>query len=68
MKKKSYNVENRRRRERSILIVYVLFTLAITLVCVSMGWESWIPQLINTGMVVSVGMYIKEYKNKRKRK
>ena len=62
MKKKSYNVENRRRRERSILIVYVLFTLAITLVCVSMGWESWIPQLINTGMVVSVGMYIKEYK------
>ena len=65
MENKSFNVENGRRRERSILIVYVLYTLAITLVSISLNWESWIPQLINTGMVASVVMYIKEYKTYR---
>ncbi|MBQ6889355.1 MAG: response regulator [Lachnospiraceae bacterium] len=63
MEKKTYTVENGRRRERSILIVYVVYTIAITLVSVSMDWATWIPQLINTGMVASVVMYLKEYKS-----
>ncbi len=60
--KKFYSVENGRRREKSILVVYIVFTLAITLVAVSMGWGTWIPQLINVGAVACVVMYVKEYK------
>ena len=63
MGKKTYHIVNEKRIEKVVLIIYTIYTIGMTGVALLKGWGTWIPQLINTGMVISWGFHIKEYKS-----
>ena len=57
--------EPKRSIERVILVIYSIYTLAMTGVAVLGGWGQWVPPVIVSAMVISWGVFIKKYKDYR---
>ncbi len=67
MGKTDYVAENRTRKERIVLIIYSIYTVAMMIVSIILGWGSWIPPVICFGMVAAWIVSVKSYKDYRYR-
>ncbi|NLL79783.1 MAG: response regulator [Clostridiales bacterium] len=63
LRRETYNVENERQIEIIILFIYTVYTLAMTVMAFVMQWSTWTLQLILTGLVISLAMNWKKYKD-----
>ena len=65
MEKKTYEPGNGTHIERIILLVYSVYTIAMTAMNFLLGWGTWIPQVIIGGMILSIFMHVKKYRDYR---
>ncbi len=49
-------------KERGVLVIFILYTIGLTAMSYWMDWHHLIPQVLMTGMVVSLFVHIKQYK------
>ena len=67
MGRTDYIAENRLRKERIVLIIYSIYTLAMMFVSILFQWGSWIPPVIVFGMITAWMVSVKSYKDYRYR-
>lgn len=63
--KNTYMGINERGIERVILVIYTTYTIVMTAVSLLRGWGSWVPWVINIGMVLNLFMHLKKYRDYR---
>lgn len=65
MEDKNYLEKNQRGIERIILIVYSLYTIAMTVVSRTLQWPDWVVLVILLGMMLCWAAYLREDKSYR---
>ena len=57
--------ENERKVERVVLAVYIVYTIGMAVMSTVLGWGGWVTQVIIAGMVLSIVIYVRKYRNYR---
>lgn len=65
MEQMNYMERSRYKKEKLILAVYSLYTLAMSFVSVLLHWAEWVPAVVIGGMIFSWVIHIKKYKDYR---
>ncbi len=60
-----FKQENERKVERVVLAVYVFYTIGMAVMSYVLGWGSWVMRLILAGMLLSVFIHVRKYRDYR---